>query len=132
MTCVRTGARRIHWNFLWALGFNLLGLPLAAGVLYPPFQFALPPMFAGMAMACSSVTVVLSSLLLKRWRPAAVDTSATEDLKDRKIRKVLRHAKMLDGYLMVSVKLSMFVVASLVALLIGCIVLIVVLATGGV
>ena len=86
-------------------------------------------MFAGMAMACSSVTVVLSSLLLKKWQPAAVDTNITEDLKDRKMRKVLRHTKLVDGYLMVSVKLSVFTVASLLALVIACIVLVLVLAT---
>jgi len=56
---------RIQLNFVWALGFNVLGIPLAAGVLYPAFQIALPPMFAGLAMAMSSVTVVCSSLLLK-------------------------------------------------------------------
>lgn len=47
------------------------GIPLAAGVLYPLLHVALPPELAALAMACSSVSVVTSSLLLKRFRPAA-------------------------------------------------------------
>lgn len=50
--------QKIKWNFFWACGFNFVGIPLAAGMLYPRFHVSLPPMFAGLAMACSSVTVV--------------------------------------------------------------------------
>ena len=60
---------RIRLNFVWALGFNILGIPLAAGLLYPWMQVRLPPEAAGAAMALSSVTVVSSSLLLRRYRP---------------------------------------------------------------
>jgi Cu+-exporting ATPase len=55
--------RKIHQNFLWALGYNTLGIPIAAlGLLRPEL--------AGAAMALSSVSVVSSSLLLRRFRPS--------------------------------------------------------------
>jgi Cu+-exporting ATPase len=60
--------RRIKVNLLWACIYNGIGLPIAMG-FFLPWGVALPPMAAGAAMACSSVTVVVSSLLLKRWKP---------------------------------------------------------------
>ena len=61
--------RRIRLNFVWALAYNAVGIPLAAGALYPAFMLRIPPMFAGLAMAFSSVSVVVSSLLLKNYKP---------------------------------------------------------------
>jgi Cu+-exporting ATPase len=57
---------RIKQNLFWACIYNILGIPVAAGVLYYPFGITLKPEFAGLAMAFSSVSVVLNSLLLKR------------------------------------------------------------------
>jgi Cu+-exporting ATPase len=57
---------RIKQNLFWALFYNVLGIPLAAGAFYYPFGITLNPEFAGLAMAFSSVSVVLNSLLLKR------------------------------------------------------------------
>jgi Cu+-exporting ATPase len=64
----RTVFRRIRMNFVWAMGYNLIGIPIAAGLLYPFIHVGLPPQFAGLAMAFSSVSVVLSSLHLKYYK----------------------------------------------------------------
>lgn len=56
----------IRRNLFWAFAYNLVGIPVAAGVLYPAWGVLLDPMIAGAAMAFSSVSVVLSSLSLNR------------------------------------------------------------------
>ena len=57
----------IKQNLFWAFIYNLIGIPIAAGILYPINGFLLNPMIAGAAMALSSVSVVSNSLLLK-WK----------------------------------------------------------------
>ncbi|XP_011649329.1 copper-transporting ATPase HMA4 isoform X3 [Cucumis sativus] len=59
---------RIWLNYIWALGYNIIGMPIAAGILYPFFGIRLPPWLAGACMAASSLSVVCSSLLLKCYR----------------------------------------------------------------
>ena len=65
--------RRIYFNFWWALIYNVIALPFASGILYPAIRQQVPPIVAGGAMICSSLSVLLSSLLLKCFRPWQVD-----------------------------------------------------------
>jgi Cu+-exporting ATPase len=64
----RATMRNIRQNLVFAFGYNALGIPIAAGVLYPAFGILLSPIFAGAAMALSSVSVVTNALRLRRAR----------------------------------------------------------------
>ncbi|MFL6580620.1 MAG: heavy metal translocating P-type ATPase [Burkholderiales bacterium] len=64
----RATMRNIRQNLAFAFGYNALGIPIAAGVLYPVFGLLLSPVFAGAAMALSSVSVVMNALRLNRVR----------------------------------------------------------------
>jgi hypothetical protein len=59
---------RIKMNLGWALGYNVVCIPFAAGLLFPLIHCTLPPQMAGLAMAMSSVSVVCSSLSLQWYR----------------------------------------------------------------
>lgn len=58
---------RIKLNFAFAMLYNLCGVPVAAGVLFPFLHMRLPPAVAGFMMAMSSISVVLSSLALRLY-----------------------------------------------------------------
>jgi len=64
----RATMRNIRQNLAFAFGYNALGIPVAAGVLYPVFGLLLSPIIAGAAMAASSVSVVTNALRLRRTR----------------------------------------------------------------
>lgn len=64
----RATVKIIYQNFFWAFIYNVLGIPIAAGVLYPFFRILLQPVFASMAMAFSSVSVVSNSLRLRKMK----------------------------------------------------------------
>ncbi len=60
--------RTIKLNLFWAFGYNIILIPVAMGILYPFFHILLNPIFASVAMATSSISVVTNSLLLKRFK----------------------------------------------------------------
>jgi Cu+-exporting ATPase len=64
----RRTIRVVKENLVWAFGYNVVLIPVAAGVLYPMWGLLLSPILAGAAMAFSSVSVVTNSLRLKRWK----------------------------------------------------------------
>ncbi len=64
----RVTVSTIKQNLFWAFIYNIVGIPLAAGAFYPLFGWLLNPAFAGAAMALSSVSVVVNSLLLKKTK----------------------------------------------------------------
>ena len=67
----RQTLRTMRQNLAWAAGYNLVGIPLAAGALYPAFHILLSPWAAAAAMAFSSVSVLANSLRLRRWQASA-------------------------------------------------------------
>ena len=68
----RATRRNIRENLFWALFYNAVCIPLAAGVLYAPFGILLTPMIASAAMSCSSIFVVLNALRLSRFIPPSI------------------------------------------------------------
>ena len=71
--------RNIRENLFWAFFYNTLGIPLAAGILYPLFQIKLNPMIGAAAMSISSVCVVTNALRLKFFKPKGIAPVKTED-----------------------------------------------------
>lgn len=64
-------------NLAWAAAYNVVGIPIAAGLLYPTFHILLSPWIAAAAMALSSVSVLMNSLRLRRWQfPQFAEPSA--------------------------------------------------------
>ncbi|GAA5811168.1 hypothetical protein MFLAVUS_004598 [Mucor flavus] len=67
-----TVVRRIRFNFVWAFAYNVVAMPIAAGILYPATGEGLPTYLAGIAMVLSSISVVCSSLLLRLYKPPKI------------------------------------------------------------
>ena len=71
--------RNIRENLFWAFFYNSIGIPLAAGLLYPAFELKLNPMFGAAAMSLSSVCVVCNALRLRFFKPLRAENSTTAD-----------------------------------------------------
>ena len=84
--------RRIQWNFVWATAYNVCALPVAMGILYPFTSWRLPPAYAGLMMAFSSVSVVISSLLLNFYsKPSILDDEFNKTGHDASFINNLTH-----------------------------------------
>jgi Cu+-exporting ATPase len=70
ITLSRATMRNIRQNLLFALGYNTIGIPIAAGILYPVAGIRLSPIIAAAAMALSSLSVVTNANRLRGYRPA--------------------------------------------------------------
>ena len=73
LALARSSLRIMKQNLFWAFVYNAIGIPVAAGALYPVFHMLLSPILASAAMALSSVSVVSNSLRLRRWRPPSIN-----------------------------------------------------------
>ncbi len=76
--------RNIKQNLFWAFFYNIIGIPVAAGLLYLPFGIKLSPMFGAAAMSLSSVCVVSNALRLKRLRLPVSNGNTTDSTDSNK------------------------------------------------
>jgi len=92
--------RRIKLNFLWALGYNVIAIPLAAGVFYPLVGLALPPWLAALLEAMSTVVVVTSSILLNLYtKPKISLLGEGEHQRGEEVVLAEETARLLDSEL---------------------------------
>ena len=65
----RATLRRLRQNLGWAVGYNIIALPIAAGVFEPAFELVLRQEIAALSVSCSSIIVAVNAVMLKRIRP---------------------------------------------------------------
>ncbi len=69
LSIARAVRTKIKQNLFWAAGYNVLAIPVAAGVLYPSLRILLQPQWAALLMSASTIIVTVNALLLRRHRP---------------------------------------------------------------
>ena len=98
----RAALRNIHENLFWAFIYNIIGIPLAAGVWIPLFGWKLNPMFGAAAMSLSSFCVVTNALRLNLFRIGRAD-------KDRKLKTALSNLSLADSQSTSSLELTLHI-----------------------
>ncbi len=98
----RAALRNIHENLFWAFIYNIIGIPLAAGVWIPLFGWKLNPMFGAAAMSLSSFCVVTNALRLNLFRISRAD-------KDRKLKTALSNLSLADSQSSSSLELTLHI-----------------------
>ena len=98
----RAALRNIHENLFWAFIYNIIGIPLAAGVWIPLFGWKLNPMFGAAAMSLSSFCVVTNALRLNLFRIGRAD-------KDRKLKSTLSNLSLADSQSTSSLELTLHI-----------------------
>ena len=83
----RATIRNIRENLFWAFFYNCLGIPVAAGALYPAFRILLNPMIGAAAMSCSSVFVVTNALRLRFFKPKEIETEPVNNVEHTTIKE---------------------------------------------
>ncbi|KAG6391098.1 hypothetical protein SASPL_148847 [Salvia splendens] len=82
MDLSRKTLQRIRVNYVFAMEYNVVAIPVAARLLFPSLKIRLPPWVASACMALSSVSVVCSSLLLRRYRKPRLTTLLEITIED--------------------------------------------------
>ena len=91
----RATLKNIHENLFWAFFYNAIGIPLAAGLFVPLFQWELNPMFGAAAMSLSSFCVVTNALRLNLFQ--VYNTSKDKKIKQRKEDKIMEKTLVIEG-----------------------------------
>lgn len=84
----RAVVRNIHMNLFWAFFYNILGIPVAAGVLFPAFSIRLSPMIGSAAMSLSSVCVVTNALRLRFFKKRDISEGSVNKLETVPVNNV--------------------------------------------
>ena len=82
--------KNIKMNLFWAFFYNIIGIPLAAGVLYPKFGLILNPMIAALAMSLSSVCVITNALRLRAFKPKQEKIVKNKKEEEREMEKEIK------------------------------------------